>query len=77
LYNMFFRLLLLFFIAYAIISYVRRIFSPTKKKSSNYYDKSAPKEKEGKISVQNPGNKKKQINKDEGDYVDFEEVKKG
>ena len=74
---MFFRLLLLFFIAYVIISYVRRVFAPTKKKSSNYYEKSAPQEKEGKVSVQNSGIKKKQINKNEGDYVDFEEVKKG
>ena len=74
---MFFRLLLLFFIAYAIISYVRRIFAPAKKSKSNFYDQSAPKEKEGSISVQNTGNKKRKINKDEGDYIDYEEVKKG
>ncbi|HEY9125108.1 MAG TPA: DUF4834 family protein [Bacteroidales bacterium] len=68
----FFLLLLIFFLAYTLIKAILRlihIFRSDKHKKSkgdyHYFDNT---------TVEN-NSKKKRFNKDDGDYVDFEEVK--
>lgn len=68
---MFFRLLLIIFLIYIVVNYFKRIF----RVDNSGGQKSSGKEKEGKVSVNNPPASSKTINKDEGEYIDFEETK--
>lgn len=66
---MLFRLILIAILIYLVISFLRRIFDSSSGSESGWY-----KNKEGEVTVEDQGEKKKTINKDEGDYVDYEEV---
>ncbi len=71
---MFFRILLFILIGYFIISFFRKLFAVGSGPRTSSYNKSASK-KEGDITVEEPGKKTKgSINKDEGEYIDYEEI---
>ena len=70
---MFFRLILYFILGYIIIGFFKRLFASPKTKSQ-YHDPNSSKEKEGNVTIKDTGTKKQEINKGEGDYVDFEDV---
>ena len=70
-----FRLLFYFIIGYSIFRFLSAIFRPKRTQQSNYTQQ-RPKRKEGDVAVDSdPTSKKeKRISKDEGDYVDYEDV---
>ncbi|MCK4920574.1 MAG: hypothetical protein KAS71_05975 [Bacteroidales bacterium] len=70
---MFFRLILFIILGYVIIGFFKRLFAIPKTKSQ-YHDPKSSKEKEGNVTIKNAVTKKQEINKSEGDYIDFEDV---
>lgn len=67
------RLLLIFALIYLMIRLIgRAIFRPS---SGNSRRRTEEGEKEGDITIQKKNNSGKKISKDEGDYVDYEEMK--
>ncbi len=69
-----FRLVLLFFLGYFLIRLFKNAFgTKTSKSSSNRSAGERRKEGDVSIDTRQPGNKKR-IDKDDGDYVDFEEL---
>lgn len=70
-----FRLVLLAILAYIIISYIRRLFISGDNQNSPTSSKRSSGGKEGNVTVENPEGKNKIVNKDEGDYIDYEEIK--
>jgi hypothetical protein len=69
------RLLLILALIYLVIKLIgRALFPPV---TGNYNKKRTEKgEKEGDVTIQNKKNGKgKKISKDEGDYIDYEEMK--
>lgn len=73
---MFFRLILIFFLVYFFLRFIQSFFRPKRpteqSKQGGYYK---PNRKEGDTVV-DPGNanKNKKIAKNEGEYVDYEDV---
>lgn len=66
----FLRTLIVILVIVFIIRWLQRVMAPTSKSSNN--SQQAPREGETTIRFDNKG--KKVVNKDEGEYVDFEEV---
>lgn len=73
----FLRILLIFALFYFGIRLLGRILFPPR--NSNYNNRDSfdgrSKKKEGEVTVENKDSSGKKINKDEGDYIDYEEVK--
>ena len=75
---MFFRILLLFLLFYLLVRLVQSFFQPKVRQpystqNNNEWYKSN--RKEGETSIQNiQPNKTKKIPKNEGDYIDYEDV---
>ncbi len=67
------RLLLIFALIYLLIRLIGRAIFPSF--SGNSRRRTEEGEKEGDITIQNKKNSGKKISKDEGDYVDYEELK--
>lgn len=70
---MLFRFLLYFFIGIIIYRFITSIFAPNKRHQRSYTTNQQTR-KEGDVSIKQKASKKKHIGKDEGDYVDYEEV---
>lgn len=73
---MLFRFLLYFFIGLMIFRFISSLFRPrrTSRQYTNQH-RSSTQRKEGEVSVNlNQNTSKKHIAKDEGDYIDFEEI---
>ncbi len=69
-----FRLLLLFILGYFIFRIVKNALTPRAKKS-NYYRSTEDRRQEGDVTIDTRQTKnKKKIDKEDGDYVDFEEL---
>lgn len=74
-----FRYILLFFLFYLIIRFLRRLFAPSEPRqsyqgSNDQYHRSREKEGEVHINKKQEG-KEKLIRKDDGEYINYEEVK--
>lgn len=67
------RLLLIFALIYLVIRVIGRAIFPPSFGNSRRRTEGA--EKEGDVTIENKKNSGKKISKDEGDYVDYEEVK--
>jgi len=73
------RLILLFIIIYLLIRVIGRVFFGTYRNPSNYSNGSYTnrKKREGEVFIDHqPGDRKKIIHKEDGEYVKFEEFKK-
>ena len=70
---MFFRLVLFIILGYIIIGFFKRLFA-IPKTNTQYQDPNSSKEKEGNVTIKDADTKKQEINKSEGDYIDFEDV---
>lgn len=75
------RLILIAFLVYFILKFTFRLLFPWlfiqnfRNNQPNGKFKDATKTKDGEIFVQSPGNgKDKIIDKDEGEYIDYEEI---
>jgi Domain of unknown function (DUF4834) len=67
-----FRFLLIFLLIYLGIRFISRLLFPAPNSGNNT---SNTKRKEGEVIIEDtPQSKTKNISKDEGDYVDYEEV---
>ena len=76
----FFRLLLIGILIYLILKFIGRLLFPwfyAGYQDDNYQNnRGKENKKEGDVTVQDTGSEKsKLIKKDEGEYVDFEEIK--
>ena len=72
------RFLLYFFIGLFIYRTIVNIFRPkrTFKDSRNYYSREQDNRREGEVTIKKKqADKQKYVSKDEGDYIDYEEVK--
>jgi hypothetical protein len=70
-----FRLLFYFLIGYFIFRFISLVFRPNTKQGSNFNQQQNKKRKEGDISINvDKSANTKRIPKDEGDYVDYEDV---
>lgn len=68
-----FRFLLIFLLIYLGIRFISRLLFPASSANNNY---SNTKRKEGEVIIEDsPQSKTKNISKDEGEYVDYEEIK--
>lgn len=69
------RLLFYFIIAYSIFRFISTLFRPTAKRHTNYTQNNN-KRKEGdiKVNINHTPKQNKRISKDDGDYVDYEEI---
>ena len=62
---------------YYLVKFIVWLFSsPEKSKRSSDSQESQKRKKEGEVSIDYIPDNKKHFNKDSGDYVDYEEVKK-
>ncbi len=72
------RFLLIFFLVIFIISYILRIFARIFfrriQKDFNQQQQGQNNRPEGDVSVSKPPKQEKMVDKDVGDYVDYEEV---
>ena len=70
----FFRIFLLFLLAYLILRTISNIFRP--KKNTQSFRQSPRNEirPEGEVKVDINSKKEKKVSREEGDYVDFEEL---
>mgnify|MGYP001036699046 CR=1 FL=1 len=70
----FLRLILIFLVIYFVAKLLSRVFfTPS---TGNSGSSGEQKKKEGEVTIDNSAtNRKKQISKDEGEYIDYEEVK--
>jgi Na+-transporting methylmalonyl-CoA/oxaloacetate decarboxylase gamma subunit len=74
---MFFRLLILFLLVYLMVKLVQSFIQPKVHQSSNTYKNTGfnSKRKEGETFIENLNSgKSKKIPKNEGDYIDYEDV---
>lgn len=77
-----FRLILIGFFIYLVLKFIGRLLFPwhyiSNTKTNNYKDMDSGKKrrKEGDVSIENVyRDNNKIINKDEGEYIDYEEIK--
>jgi hypothetical protein len=68
---MFFRILLVILLVYLVVRFFQNLFPSS---TSGRNDTNASKEKEGNVTVNSSPGNGKTISRDEGEYVDFEEV---
>ncbi|MGC9344200.1 MAG: hypothetical protein ACP5E3_15970 [Bacteroidales bacterium] len=73
----FLRILLIFALLYFAARLVGRLLFPPRTGRNSQRDtfNRGRKEREGDVTVEDRNPHKKKINKDEGDYIDYEEVK--
>ena len=69
----FFKLLFLFSLGYFFFKLLGALFRPTKRQSQQQFRQERYR-KEGDVSINLNQEKKKHMSKDDGDYVDYEEV---
>ena len=70
-----FRILIIFFIVYYLIRFVSYLFQPSKSDSSSANEnRKKSSKKEGDITIDYVPKSDKKVQKDSGDYVDYEEV---
>lgn len=69
---MLFRLLLIFFLFYLVLRFFSRLFRPRAENKSNFEQREKSKEGETTIRFNKKG--EKIVDKDKGEYVDFEEI---
>jgi len=72
----FLRIIFIFALLYFAARFLGRLIFPPR---SNYYNDPGSRDsrsnrKEGDITVENKASRTKRINKDEGDYVDYEDL---
>lgn len=69
------RTILIIIAVYYLVKFIMWIFRPTvKPDNANRSYNTQQKKKEGEITINYISEKKKHIQKDSGDYVDFEEI---
>ncbi len=73
----FIRIILIFALLYLVVRLLSRVLFPPRK--SNFHDRDmrdrGSKKKEGDVTVEDKQPRNKKIDKDDGDYIDYEEVK--
>lgn len=70
---MFFRIILYIILGYIIIGFFKRLFA-SPKTDSQHHDPNFSRQKEGSVTIKDKSSKKQKINKNEGDYIDFEDI---
>lgn len=72
---MFLRLLLIFLIIYLVVKFIQSFTRPVQSSKSSRYTNRSDTRNEGDVTVTGKsGNPDKKISKDEGEYVDYEDV---
>lgn len=72
---MIFRYVLYFIILYLIIRFFQNLFHPRTNKGHQFSNQNYQSRKEGEVRVDlNQQPKEKRVSKNEGDYIDYEEV---
>ena len=70
-----FRILIIFFVVYYLIRFVSYLFKPSRSDSSSANEnRKRDSNKEGDITIDYVPKSDKKVQKDSGDYVDYEEV---
>ncbi len=69
------KTILILVAVYYIVTFVNRYFLNKYVKRVQNKQYQDARNKEGKVTLEDRGGKKKRISKDEGEYVDYEEVK--
>ena len=69
----FFKLLFLFLLGYYLFRLLGFLFRPRKSQSNQHFQQNNHR-KEGDVSINLKQEQKKHISKDDGDYIDYEEV---
>ena len=70
-----FRMLLILALVYFLVKLFRYLFSPGKREEPGSAGQGS-KRKEGEVNVQHTPKKQKIVPKEDGEYVDFEEIDK-
>ena len=70
-----FRILIIFFVVYYLIRFVSYLFKPSRSDSSSTNEnRKRYSKKEGEVTIDYMPESDKKVQKDSGDYVDYEEV---
>ncbi len=72
-----FRILIIFFVVYYLIRFVSYLFKPSGPGAySTNKNRNRPSKKEGEVTIDFMPESNKKVQKDSGDYVDYEDVDK-
>jgi len=70
-----FRILIVFFVVYYLIRFVSFLFNSSRSYNSSANEsRKRSSKKEGEVTINYVPDSDKKVNKDSGDYVDYEEV---